>query len=189
MAGRELLRRADPGAPGPCAQCGLTQHSSRPRRHLEKDIRSRHRGLAATASVLAVISAQRLDTGTLEVVSLTAVFIAVLGLGVALVALARLRVMTRQVRRLGAGGRGGAVDGSALRHVGVVHYDAFQEMGGRLSFSAALFDDRGDGVVLSSINGRSETRTYAKTLVAGSSEHELSPEEKQAIARARQTLS
>ena len=75
--------------------------------------------------------------------------------------------------------------GQALRHVAVVRYDAFGDMGGRLSFSAALLDDQGDGLVLSSINGRSETRTYAKSLVGGESEHTLSPEEQDAIAAAR----
>jgi hypothetical protein len=73
---------------------------------------------------------------------------------------------------------------SALRHVAVVRFDAFHDMGGRLSFSAALLDDAGDGVVLTSINGRSETRTYAKSVVRGGSEHALSPEEQEAIAHA-----
>lgn len=70
----------------------------------------------------------------------------------------------------------------ALRHIAVVRYDAFPDMGGRLSFSAALLDDSGDGLVLTSINGRSETRSYAKGIKAGVSEHDLSPEEKQAIS-------
>ena len=69
----------------------------------------------------------------------------------------------------------------ALRHVAVVRYDAFGDMGGRLSFSAALLDDAGDGIILTSINGRSETRTYAKGVKAGASDHSLSPEELQAI--------
>jgi hypothetical protein len=70
----------------------------------------------------------------------------------------------------------------ALRHVAVVRYDAFPDMGGRLSFSAALLDDAGDGLVLTSINGRTETRTYAKGVKGGASEHQLSPEEEQAIS-------
>jgi hypothetical protein len=57
-------------------------------------------------------------------------------------------------------------------------------MGGRMSFSAALLDDAGDGLVLTSINGRSETRTYAKGVRAGASDHTMSPEEQQAIAYA-----
>ena len=71
----------------------------------------------------------------------------------------------------------------AIRHVAVVRYDAFPDMGGRLWFSAALLDDSGDGLVFTSINGRSETRTYAKGVKAGASDHTLSPEEVQAIAK------
>lgn len=73
---------------------------------------------------------------------------------------------------------------STLRHVAVVRYDAFGDMGGRLSFSVALLDDSGDGLVLSSINSRTETRTYAKGVQGGGSEHDLSPEEEQAISHA-----
>ena len=73
----------------------------------------------------------------------------------------------------------------ALRHVAVVRYDAFGDMGGRLSFSVALLDDAGDGLVLTSINGRTETRTYSKGVKGGTSEASLSPEEQQAITFAR----
>ena len=76
----------------------------------------------------------------------------------------------------------------ALRHVAVVRYDAFGDMGGRLSFSAALLDDSGDGLVLTSINGRSETRTYAKGVKSGESDHSLSPEELQAIGYASRNV-
>lgn len=72
-----------------------------------------------------------------------------------------------------------------LRHLAVVRYDAFDEMGGRLSWSLALLDDRGDGVVLTSIHGRSEARTYAKSVAGWRSEQELSPEEAEAVERAR----
>ena len=71
-----------------------------------------------------------------------------------------------------------------IRHLSVVRYDAFQDMGGRMSFSAAILDDAGDGLVISSINGRSETRTYAKGVKAGGSETALSPEEQEAISSA-----
>jgi len=69
----------------------------------------------------------------------------------------------------------------ALRHVAVVRYDAFRDMGGRMSFSAALLDDAGDGLVISAIHGRTETRSYAKGVKAGHSDQQLSPEETQAI--------
>ena len=73
---------------------------------------------------------------------------------------------------------------SGLTRVAVVRYDAFGDLAGALSFSAALLDDRGDGLVLSSINGRSETRTYAKGVSAGTGEAPLSPEEQEAVQRA-----
>ena len=73
----------------------------------------------------------------------------------------------------------------ALRHLAVVRYDAFGDMGGHLSWSLALLDDGGHGVVLTSIHGRSEARTYAKSVSAWSSEQQLSPEEEEAIAGAR----
>lgn len=73
---------------------------------------------------------------------------------------------------------------SHVSRVGTVHYDAFHDMGGQLSFSTALLDEYGDGLVLTSINGRTETRTYAKQLTGGSSGHNLSAEERQAIDRA-----
>jgi hypothetical protein len=77
---------------------------------------------------------------------------------------------------------------TALRHVAVVRYDAFNDMGGRMSFSAALLDDSGDGVVITAINGRSEARTYAKGVVASASEHALSPEELEAVGHASRAL-
>jgi hypothetical protein len=73
----------------------------------------------------------------------------------------------------------------ALRHVSVVRYDAFGDMGGRFSFSAALLDDAGDGLVITSIHARSETRTYLKGLAGGDSDITLSPEEQQAVRIAR----
>ncbi|MFL6168316.1 MAG: DUF4446 family protein [Ornithinibacter sp.] len=72
----------------------------------------------------------------------------------------------------------------ALRHVAVVRYDAFGDMGGRLSFSAAVIDDHGDGLVFSSIHARGESRTYAKGVVGGRSSITLTPEEQQALASA-----
>jgi uncharacterized protein DUF4446 len=73
----------------------------------------------------------------------------------------------------------------SLRRIGVVRYDAFDDMGGRLSWSLALLDDSGTGVVLTSIHGRSDARTYAKPVASWSSEQSLSPEEAEAIAVAR----
>lgn len=72
----------------------------------------------------------------------------------------------------------------AVSRVGLVRYDAFPDMGGMLSFSAVLADEHGDGVVVSAINGRQETRVYGKPLVSGDSEHTLSDEEQEAVRAA-----
>ena len=73
----------------------------------------------------------------------------------------------------------------ALRHLSVVRYDAFGDMGGHLSWSLALVDDVGTGVVLTSIHGRSDARTYAKGVTEWSCDQQLSPEEEEAIKLAR----
>ena len=72
----------------------------------------------------------------------------------------------------------------ALRNVALVRYDAFSEMSGRMSFSLALLDEKGDGVTLSAITGSGETRVYAKGVADGKGEHDLSPEEQQAVSSA-----
>ncbi len=139
----------------------------------------------------------------------------VLALLVALVALLRLRSVRANFRVLWAGGQcdiatvaagqerritalaerleatGADISevrddvAQSLRNVAVVRYDAFGDMGGRLSFSCAVVDDAGDGLVISSIHARGESRTYAKGIVGGSSEITLTPEEQQALSSAR----
>ena len=74
----------------------------------------------------------------------------------------------------------GLIEG-AVRRVGLVRYDAFEDVGGRLSFSCALLDDHGAGVVLTSINGRQDTRVYAKPVANATSSYNLSIEEEEAI--------
>ncbi|RLV48022.1 DUF4446 family protein [Nocardioides mangrovicus] len=74
---------------------------------------------------------------------------------------------------------------TALRHLAVVRYDAFDDMGGHLSWSVALLDDRGSGMVLTSIHGRQDTRSYAKPVTEWRSELQLSPEEEAAVGHAR----
>ena len=78
-----------------------------------------------------------------------------------------------------------AESAQALRHLAVIRYDAFTDTGGQLSWSMALLDDNGSGVVLTSIQGRNESRTYAKNVAAWASETLLSPEEEDAISHAR----
>jgi len=73
----------------------------------------------------------------------------------------------------------------SFRHLGIVRYDAFNDSGGRLSWSVALLDDSGSGVVMTAIHGRSEARSYAKSVTAWASDQPMSPEEEQAVASAR----
>ncbi|MBC7246792.1 MAG: DUF4446 family protein [Actinobacteria bacterium] len=72
----------------------------------------------------------------------------------------------------------------ALQRVAVVRFDAFEDMGGKLSYSAAMLDENGDGVIFTSIYGRNENRTYAKAVLGGRSSHVLSREEAEALKRA-----
>jgi hypothetical protein len=73
----------------------------------------------------------------------------------------------------------------SLQHLAIVRYDAFGDMGGRMSWSVALLDDNGDGVVLTSINSRNDARSYAKEIKAFESEAKLSPEEEEALETLR----
>ena len=73
----------------------------------------------------------------------------------------------------------------AVSHTGVVRFDAFNETSGRQSSSVAWLDDRGDGVILTAILQREQARVYAKPVVGGRSSLELSPEEREAMSRAR----
>jgi hypothetical protein len=72
----------------------------------------------------------------------------------------------------------------AKRHVGITRYDAFDDVTGNQSWSLALYDDGGDGAVLSGIVSRSACRVYCKPLVGGRSERNLSQEELRAIREA-----
>ena len=124
--------------------------------------------------------------------------VSVAALAVALVALRRTTVDARRISRRNPatvpsdleGLRGEvqalrAESNDALRHLEVVRYDAFGDMGGRLSWSLALLDDGGNGVVLTSIHGRSEARTYAKNLTAWACDQAMSPEEEEVVGRAK----
>jgi hypothetical protein len=72
----------------------------------------------------------------------------------------------------------------AIAYRALVRYDAYGELSGRQSSSLALLDAHGDGVVLSCITHRDTARLYCKHVIGGRGEHELSPEEDEAIAMA-----
>ena len=124
---------------------------------------------------------------TIIAIAAAGVVAGIIGIMVGMAASRRAARAVRECNDLvqGTVGSYGTVDPKALRDVAIVRYDALNEMSGQLSFSLALLNAVGDGVVLSSINGRAETRTYAKPVVAGQGEQELSPEEAQAVHSAR----
>ena len=72
-------------------------------------------------------------------------------------------------------------DPTALRHVALVRYDAFADVGGRLSYSVAILDDTGSGLVLTTLAGKADVRTYVRTISAGTPDGSLTAEEQQAI--------
>ena len=133
-----------------------------------------------------------------EILVLLALVVALAALALSVLALRRAQAP----RRRSSGNKGAALPedvqglrnevqalrieaADALRHLAVVRYDAFGDMGGHLSWSMALLDDSGNGVVLTSIHGRSEARTYAKNVSSWSCDQALSPEEEEAIKFAK----
>lgn len=72
----------------------------------------------------------------------------------------------------------------AVQKFGVVRFNAFEDMGSDLSFAIALLDYQNNGMVISSIYSRSESRMYAKPILGGASTYLLTDEEKQALQQA-----
>lgn len=130
-------------------------------------------GVALVALVVALLAAWRLRTsdagGTLPV-SVD---------GRALAAQAeRIAALEELTERLA-----GALDGAVTR-VGLVRYNAFDDVGGNQSFSLALLDGRADGVVISGHLGRGTTRVYVKAILDGRADGPLADEEVGALADA-----
>lgn len=72
----------------------------------------------------------------------------------------------------------------AVAYTSLIRYDAYSEMSGRQSLSLALLDATQTGVVLSAIHHRDQARVYAKQILGGRPEQELSPEEDEAVKTA-----
>ncbi|MCI5518108.1 DUF4446 family protein [Roseburia sp. MUC/MUC-530-WT-4D] len=73
-----------------------------------------------------------------------------------------------------------------FQKVGLVKYDAFNEMGGKLSFSLALLNETDDGFVLNAVHSREGCYTYIKEIVAGNSIIVLAEEEQEALNMAKE---
>ena len=73
----------------------------------------------------------------------------------------------------------------AFQKVGLVKYDAFQEMGGKLSFSLCLLNEKEDGFIINAMHSREGCYTYIKEVIAGNCVIILSEEEKEALEMAK----
>ncbi|MGN0335914.1 MAG: DUF4446 family protein [Lachnospiraceae bacterium] len=73
----------------------------------------------------------------------------------------------------------------AFQKVGLVKYDAFQEMGGKLSFSLCLLNEKEDGFIINAMHSREGCYTYIKEIIAGNCVIILSDEEKEALDMAK----
>ena len=76
----------------------------------------------------------------------------------------------------------------ALTRGGVVRFRAFEDMGSDLSYAVALLDAENNGVILSSIFGREDSRSYVKPIEAGTSTYTLTEEEEEALHKAMQAV-
>ena len=75
---------------------------------------------------------------------------------------------------------------TTFQKMGLVKYDAFKEMGGKLSFTLALLDENNNGVLLNSVHSSDGCYSYTKRIKNGDSAITLSNEEKVAVERAMQ---
>ena len=71
--------------------------------------------------------------------------------------------------------------GVTFQKIGLVKYDAFDEMGGKLSFSLALLNQKDDGFIINAMHSREGCYTYIKEIIAGKSIIVLGNEEKEAL--------
>ncbi|MGD2176947.1 MAG: DUF4446 family protein [Anaerolineae bacterium] len=91
----------------------------------------------------------------------------------------RLVVRTEQIDRALA---------HAVQGIGFVRYSAFEDTGGDQSFSLALVDGEGNGMVISALYGRDATRVYAKPVEGWASSRPLTREEEKALTKARRIV-
>ncbi len=75
-----------------------------------------------------------------------------------------------------------------VQGIGLVRYSAFEDTGGDQSFSLAMVDGDGDGLVISALYGRDATRVYAKPVEGWTSSRTLAKEEERALTEARRVV-
>lgn len=75
-----------------------------------------------------------------------------------------------------------------VQKIGIVKYDAFNEMGGKLSFALVMLDGNNTGFVINAMHSREGCYTYIKEIINGESYIPLGAEEKQALDQAMQVV-
>lgn len=70
---------------------------------------------------------------------------------------------------------------STFQKIGIIKYDAFNQMGGKLSFSLALLDENNNGFILNSVHSAEGCYSYTKQIIDGECDISLGNEEKQAL--------
>ncbi len=73
---------------------------------------------------------------------------------------------------------------NCIQKMGIVRYNAFDDVGSNLSFAIALLDKNNNGIILNGIYSRNSSNIYAKPVNNGKSEYILSEEEKKALEKA-----
>ncbi|MCR4611287.1 MAG: DUF4446 family protein [Lachnospiraceae bacterium] len=71
--------------------------------------------------------------------------------------------------------------GITFQKYGIIKYDAFDELGGKLSFTLAMLNERNDGYILNVVHSREGCFSYVKEIIAGNPILALSPEEQEAL--------
>ncbi len=74
--------------------------------------------------------------------------------------------------------------GDTFQKCGIVRYDAFKEMGGKLSFALVLLDERNDGFIINTVHRPEASYSYIKSVISGQCKIELCEEEQKALHKA-----
>lgn len=94
----------------------------------------------------------------------------------------RVKQLDRQIAALNLAQKRG------ISRVGLVRFNPFEDTGGDLSFALTLASADGNGVVITSLHGRGNTRFYAKPLASWTPAYSLSDEEAESVHRAQEAL-
>lgn len=76
----------------------------------------------------------------------------------------------------------------SIKKIGIVNFDAFDDVRGNLSFALAMLDNSNDGIILTSLFGHNSCNTYVREIKNGETSVKLLIEEKEALAKAKNKL-